>query len=444
MTMKKNKNKKMSSIWCSLLIGASMVLGGCSEVSHSGNDTVSEPIEITFAHFQDEEGAFHDAIQQAIDQFEADNSNVDIIEEYYPPDAYDKRAYDWDKEDEVRDITVISGTMVEVFSENGTILDLTDCIGEYGIDKKIEEMYFQELTYEDAIYAVPWESAAYGFILYNEGIFEEAGIEAFPTTLKEMSVAIEKLRNIGYIPMGMGNKLLWPADSLTFSAFVNNFVGNEWYESILNRDGMASFKDEEFIEALSEFQKLAEQGLFNNNMVSYDNEQRGKWYQDREVAMISAGNWECQSIEDLAPEVAGETKVALWPSVSAESEFSNSMVQSSAWGLGVGANIEEEKLSYVLDFIANYVCSQDFGRVMTEDHGVLVPWDVDYKEKNINSVTQKLIELEETDITYCMNWDSTLPSEVKSVYQVGLQDLMVGKITPEELATKMDVAYRQP
>ena len=36
--------------------------------------------------------------------------------------------------------------------------------------------------------------------------------------------------------MAMGDKALWPADSLAFSAFVNNYVGNEWFEHILDMD----------------------------------------------------------------------------------------------------------------------------------------------------------------------------------------------------------------
>ena len=96
------------------------------------------------------------------------------------------------------------------------------------------------------------------------------GVTEFPKTLDELIDVSKKIADAGYIPMAMGDKALWPADSLAFSAFVNNFVGNDWFDSILACDGKAAFTDKEFVDALDQYQRLAKEGVFNDNLSGAD------------------------------------------------------------------------------------------------------------------------------------------------------------------------------
>ena len=436
---RRSKNIAILAMVCTL------VLGGCNNFLGHSSEVKNDSIEIVLAHFQGEGDAMYNSIQKAILNFELDNPGVTIRQEYYPADAYLTQAEQWNEDREVRDMTLVSGTMAKTFSENETILDLTELVEEYGILRKIRVESFREVSVNGKHYAVPWEKADYGFIMYNKGIFEELGIEKFPETLEELMSVAQIIKEAGYIPMAMGNKLLWPADSLLFSAFVNNFVDKEWYENILLKNGKANFTDIEFVEALTAFQELALCGMFNENFASIDNEQRGELYQNREAAMISAGNWECRSTSELAPEVAEETEIALWPRPEKNSTKQESIVSSSAWGIAISSNANEEKQKYAMEFITDYVCSQDFARVMAEEQGVFTPWDAKYDVSTINSITQKQQAiLANNNVVNCLNWDSTLPSDVKLVYQQGLQEMLQGEITPSTLAEEMQSVYIKP
>lgn len=401
-----------------------------------------EEIEITFAHFQGEGDAMYNSVQDAIARFQADYPNVVIKQDYYPADAYGYQLEQWDEADEMRDITLILGSNVEGYVEGGRVLALTDLIEDYGISTKISPEYFKELSLGEEIYAIPWEDASYGFIMYNEGIFEEAGVTEFPQTIEELAVAAQKISDAGYIPMAIGSKLLWPLDSILFSALVNNYVGTEWYDSILSLDGTASFLDEEFVDALEALEYLSQAGLFNDNCNSVDNEQRGEMYQNREVAMISAGNWECKSTAELAPEVAEETKIALWPTEDGTSQ--QSIVLSSAWGMAIGGNIGEKELEYAMIFISEYICDDEFARILAEEQGVYAPWAGEYDTSTIDIITQQVQEVAQAEIVNkCLNWDSTLYASVKDVYQQGLEDIILGNTTPEILAEEMEAAYQE-
>ncbi len=413
------------------------VLWGCDM-----HETEDESVEITFAHFQGEGDAMYKSIQDAIRRFENDYPNVKIEQDYYPADAYSFRVEKWNEENQMRDITMILGINAQAYAENNSIKPLTNLVDTYGISTKILPQYFKEGSANGEIYAIPWEDASYGFIMYNQGIFDEAGVQSFPKTLDELEVASRKITEAGYVPMALGNKLLWPLDSILFSALVNNYVGSQWYDSILARDGNASFEDPQFIKALEALQRLGEMDLFNDNMNSLDNEQRGEMYQNRQAAMISAGNWECKSTTEVVPEVAEETKIALWPTENLGQ--SQSVVVSSAWGMAMGANIPEEKVKYAMIFISEYMCSTEFARIMAEEQGVYTPWDTEYDAITVDVITKQVEEVVEAEgVQRCLNWDSTLPLEVKKIYQQGLEDIVQGNTTPEILAANMERAYKK-
>ncbi len=414
------------------------MLCGCSDKQ----EETQEYVEITFAHFQGEGDAMYNSVQDAIERFQVDYPNVVIKQDYYPADAYTYLVEQWYEKDEMRDITMILGADAAEYAASETILPLSDMVEDYGISTKIAPEYFKELSVDDEIYGIPWEDASYGFIMYNQGIFEEVGIEEFPKTLDELEIAAQKILDAGYIPMAIGSKLLWPIDSILFSAFVNNYVGSEWYDSILDMDGTASFLDEEFLDALEALESLSRAGLFNDNCNSLDNEQRGEMYQNREVAMISAGNWECKSTTEVAPEVAEETRIALWPTEAGTS--SQSIVLSSAWGMALGGNIEEEKIDYAMIFISEYICHDEFARILAEEQGVYTPWatESEYDSSTIDIITQQVQAVTQAEgVNKCLNWDSTLYSSVKDIYQQGLEDIILGNTTPEILAEEMENAY---
>ena len=221
-------------------------------------------------------------------------------------------------------------------------------------------------------------------------------------------------------------------------------MGNDWFDSILACDGKAAFTDKEFVDALDQYQRLAKEGVFNDNLSSIDNDQRGALYQNREAAMISAGNWECNSCVEIAPEVAEETQVALWPAPAENAKAHDSVVSSSAWGLALGSNIDEEKIPYAMDFIANYICSEDFGKVLAEEQGMFTPWKVEYDTSKLNIITQREQEVSNADgVTRCLNWDSSLPASVKDVYQRGLQEVLMQIKEPADLADEMQTAYEE-
>lgn len=99
------------------------------------------------------------------------------------------------------------GGEVRAQAEAGHLKDLTEdasaAIAELGATVTPWEV-------DGAVYALPFSFGVEG-IWYNKDLFEQAGIEATPTTLPELEEAVEKLKAIDVSPIAVGAGDLWPA-----------------------------------------------------------------------------------------------------------------------------------------------------------------------------------------------------------------------------------------
>ena len=164
-------------------------------------------------------------------------------------------------------------------------------------------------------------------------------------------------------------------------------------------------------------------------------------YLNRKVAMISAGDWECKGIVEADEALGDATMVATWPAPATDAAATNSITLSAAWGIAFGSKITPEQKEGAEIFVKDYFFTQDSGRILIEENNEFPSWIVD--EYDAASLTKPAVRLQEqvATCTGCMNWDSSLDPTVKEVFQRGMQDLLIGNITPEDLASDMQDEY---
>lgn len=417
--------------------------GAATEKKEEATKADEGEIVITYTHFFDESEAFYAPIQQAVEAFNEANKGKAVIEQdILAHDAFSLQMETRGATGDLPDVTLVLGSQAKKYGVDGYLVDLQPLLQASGALDRIYPHTFTEHKLGDQIFTLPLEDANYGFILYNKEIFDEVGIAEFPKTYSEFIQASKLIADAGYIPLALGDKEKWPADSLMFSAFVNPYVGNAWFEDIFNVNGNSKFTDPEFVSALTAFQGLATEGVLNKNLISISNDDRLSLYMTKKAAMISAGNWECGVLAASAPEIAATTYADAWPEPDSGSKAKKSIVSSSAWGMGVSSNVDDVKLGYIIDFLSNYVCENEYGKILAETKSAFVPFDIEFDQSKVNDVTNRMIgAVKESDA--CLNWDSSLPPEVRQVYQAGLQELLIETLTPEELAEQMQTAYEE-
>lgn len=403
----------------------------------------AEDIVLTMTDIWDESQLPYDGLVDAISRFEADNPGVKIERDVVPSDAYLVQLPTLATAADLPDIIATNGSMSRLFAETGAMLSLQPYLdADSDWVAKVWPSAFTEHTLLGEPYAMGIGAGNYGYLRYNKELLEQVGYSEFPETLEEFHVLCDKLVEAGITPIGLGDKQLWPADSINFSSFVNNFVGNEWTEKIFAKTGDVSFNDPQFIDALAAFQELGTKGYFNDNFLSIGHSDSLGLYMNEKVAIRGFGDWEDVAIAEQSPEVAAKTGIAAWPYPSEGYMAQNSYESSSAWGFGIASNIDDEKLSYAVDFISHYICSDERSKISLEQKGTFTPYrvDIELDDSNLPITVAQRREFIQT-ATPCLNWDAILDASVKEIYQRGLQALLMGDMTPEELGKSMQDEY---
>jgi raffinose/stachyose/melibiose transport system substrate-binding protein len=418
-----------------------LIVGGVFAQGSNESSAPNEVKEVTISNFFVEGQGSHDQLISSFKNFEADHPDIHIVNDALPGAVYSGHIADLAAADDLPESFLVLSNFAKQYGKSGMQIPLNDYMQKYGLDTKLYKSVIAEHTDTDGtIYSIPTSIGLYGFIVYNKDIFEKAGVTSFPETLEELDVACAKIKAAGFVPIAIGDKELWGADSLLFSAFVNNFVGNDWYDDIRAKNGKASFNDPSFVAALTAYQHLAEEGYLNVNIASLNNAEKTQMFMQEKCAIISAGDWECNQICKTAPEVAAHSGIETWPSPAVGAKAENSIVTSCAYGFGLGSQNTDEENDIIMDWLANYYLVEDLAAVSTEQSGGFSCFDYEYDH---SKVTPLMAELHDVDFTGCLNWDSTTEPALHEIYQRGLQEMLILEKSPKELAAQMQTVYER-
>ncbi|WP_147795491.1 extracellular solute-binding protein [Cellulomonas sp. Y8] len=93
--------------------------------------------------------------------------------------------------------------------EAGQAMDLSDALTQETRDA-LGEASLAAFTVDGGVYGVP-TAVLPGGIYYSKDLFQQAGITETPTTVDELSAAVDKLKAAGIQPIALGAKDAWPA-----------------------------------------------------------------------------------------------------------------------------------------------------------------------------------------------------------------------------------------
>jgi multiple sugar transport system substrate-binding protein/raffinose/stachyose/melibiose transport system substrate-binding protein len=184
--------------------------------------------------------------------------------------------------------------------EAGQAMDLTDALTQETRDA-LGEASLSAFTVDGGVYGVP-TAVLPGGIYYSKDLFEQAGITETPTTVDELSDAVDQLKAAGIQPIALGAKDAWPAA--------------HWYYFFALRecsqDTMAqaakemSFDDECWTKAGEDLQDFAGTEPFNEGYLTTTAQQgagsSAGMIANHQAAMELMGAWDPGVIASLTPD----------------------------------------------------------------------------------------------------------------------------------------------
>lgn len=383
------------------------------------------------------------SIRARLASFQDEHPNVVIEEEAIGDQtAYYTKLKTLAASNDLPDIFVCKGSELSMFAQNEVVASLNDILDA---DPAWRDGYipssFSDLTSGGQVYGIPYSMLSTHVIYYNAQLLADAGYQSFPANWVDFLDLIAKLKANGVTPFALGNKEQWVANSCILSTLGDRFTGSDWFRGIVAKQG-ASFTDQEFVDALAALQALSNAGAFNSDMNSINGDQSKTLYFNGTAAMFTDGSWAIGAMTENCPkDIYDVTEVAVFPSVDGGKGNALAMSGGSGSGLAVGIKGYEEKKETIAALL-KYVLGEDYSKdISAKGEPTAYPVS-EYDTSNVSALAIKYAAMAGT-LEFSPIYDSFLNPAVVSTMNEGLQELLLGTVTPEELAQRIQAEYEK-
>ncbi len=275
------------------------------------------------------------------------------------------------------------------------------------------------LRADGKVYAVPFATQTV-LVYYNKDLFDQAGVTP-PETWDEFKQVAEELKAAGITPLANGIADGWTIE-VASGAIMPNFYGPEFFGEVTS--GKTTFEDPRYVAALGRMAELAPYMPTGFEAVDYATMKA--LFTSGAAAMFIGGSWEIPAWREAglnfdfmpgpAAEPGGTRMVATWLDG------------------GYAVNAASPNKEAALEFI-RFTATPEFAQMLAD------------KLSNVPAVQgaqprdealKRIIELQEHQTPYIMLVAFRYQKPTGStLLQDGLQRLLTGKATPEQVAKEI-------
>jgi raffinose/stachyose/melibiose transport system substrate-binding protein len=314
-------------------------------------------------------------------------------------------------------------------AENGLLYDLTDAYEENGWE--IYDFAKEEVTVDGKVYGIPGELETIG-LFYNKDIFDELGLKA-PRSLEELDAVSQEIKDAGMIPMSVGDKDAWPGGHL-LSMALSSMVGSDGMEALIN--GERSWDSPEVVEALALWRDYNERGFLPESPTSIAYETMEGLFYDGKAAMIPTGSWLVGEMDDNTDFEVGYIP---FPAPDGPGIFTGGL------GSGPFVSASSSKTDAALEFV-DFLASPEHGEWTVENFHTIPPQPIDTEGLDVSPLLAQVLKdtaqlADGGDFGY--NIDVKVSDAVTKALWDGVQAVLTGQQTPQEVAAEMEAAAQE-
>ena len=181
---------------CSGATSSSAAPGADASTAGASSAAAGEPVTLTFQYIGGTVPAQDAVINNAIAAFTEANPNIKVEPIYIDWGNGHSQFMNAVMAGTAPDIAMLGGTWCVEFMENGSLAPVADYVSPELMDTFIPAGFDVMTGADGQIYGLPWDGCTWD-VIYRTDLFEEAGIDAVPTTWDEVLQAGEKMKAIG-------------------------------------------------------------------------------------------------------------------------------------------------------------------------------------------------------------------------------------------------------
>ncbi|MBN2510650.1 MAG: extracellular solute-binding protein [Spirochaetales bacterium] len=364
-------------------------------------------------------------------EFEAANPNVKVNVNVFENEAFKQKIQLAIQAGDPPDLfhSWGGGVMVE-YANQGQLTDITDYV-KSTLSKKIGIGALGVYGYDGKYYGAPYDMGAVA-LWYNKDILAEVGIEV-PKTWAELLTAVPKIKKAGYVPIALGAGDKWPAH-FWWVYLAMRIGGIEAFNAAYG--GSGSFKDETFVNAGKELQKLAMLQPFQTGFLSASYDDESRIFGDGKAAFELMGQWapNVQANNSASGEGVKNLGVTTFPAVEG-GKGALTDVMGGGNGYIVGANAPKETVEFL-----NYFLSVENQKEQVALEGIIPV--VKGAETVLEGNTKAIAEAVGNAGYYQLYYDQFLPPAVGEAVKDAVAALLAGSATPAKAAAMVDDAWQ--
>lgn len=375
-----------------------------------------------------------DPLSKAIAAFEAANAGSTVMIEYAASDQLPPATRLQLNSGTAADmITVWPGggnaLAVRQLAPEGYLHDLSDRPWAAGIP----EVFHPVMLVDGKHHFLSMQISMIGGIT-NLRTWEKLGVEQ-PATWSAFLDMCQKVKDQGVIPIAVGNGDAWVTQLITYALVSSTVFGRTPDFAEQMEAGGQNFVDSAWREAMEKYVELQERGFFNDNVNGTSNQEQ--------IAMVANG--EALMMIMVSNQVPGVLNAAghgdFWqmPIPGTDDPATNQIAASASSGLGVNAAARNlDGAVAFLDFLAmpeNVAAWGEVSGLPTMLPGAATSHDAIYKDM------MPLFRAGRSAIYMDNKWPN---SRVQQTHMAGIQEILNGVATIEDVLKRMDEAYHSP
>ena len=421
------KKKLVSVLLCAAMVaGLAVGCGGGSDSGSGGGDKL-----VYWAMWSEEEPQAK-VIQAAVEKYTED-TGVEVDVQFKGRNG----------QREGLQPALDAKQQIDLFDEdvnrvNGSWGDYTMDLEELAADYEAEHgnatlftiarnAYAQAHDGDQTLHSIPFQPSIFGFF-YNKTLFEQAGIEAVPTTWAELDAACAKLVDAGITPI--------TGDTTYQTAFLGyhlgRYLGQDGVKALVNDPNSAdpeavNWDDPRVAQAVADIEDFASKGYFSENIASniYPAGQNQE-FAPGNAAMIFCGSWLPNELKNTVAEDF-EWGYFNYPSVEGGTDDSTANnIANQVFAINKDSKMAEEAFELI-----TYITTGEFDQQMTEE-ALCIPTDT----ANSDAWPAELAEVKPGFDATATYYDYAVGAEnngdLTPVLNENMVKLMAGSITADQ------------
>ena len=318
-----------------------------------------------------------------------------------------------------------SGGPMYEYIDSGFGQPIDDLFNASEIKDKLMESAVSQATYNDHVYAVPYQNISMSGIFYNKEMFDKYKLKE-PETLADLENICDTLKKNDITPFALANSSKWTG-SMYYMNLAARYGGLEPFQKAVAGEG--KFTDDCFIKAGEKVQEWVEAGYFPDgvNSLSEDDGQAKQLMYQETAGMLLCGSWYTGTFATDSAEFYEKIGWFPFPAIE-ESDADPSIMIGTVGDQFIVFNCEGEKLEAAFECAEKHLDEEviDF-----EVENGKIPPVQGIESKLTDSITKEVVEAANNASEIQLWYDQYLPPAVATAHLDGLQEVFGLTKTPQ-------------